>query len=150
MTFVEILTEKLSKWLETKASQIEALDYGHLTSSGRRIAELIPAFNEMLEFHNLETQVQVREWVNETTGCLLSMLRTGSVNEDTLVTLQIVGDLSYAWGPLIDIYTAQMQKLIQKDPFAVSKLRAVFLKVANIYISILFIIILHTYLCNLC
>ncbi len=84
-----------------------------------------------VEYHNLESQVQVREWMTDTTGCLHRMLRTGSVNEDTLVTLQIIADLGYAWGSLIDTLTPQMQGLIKKDPFAVSKLRAVFLKVRH-------------------
>ncbi len=69
--------------------------------------------------------------MTDTTGCLHRMLRTGSVNEDTLVTLQIIADLGYAWGSLIDTLTPQMQGLIKKDPFAVSKLRAVFLKVRH-------------------
>ena len=71
----------------------------------------------------------MREWVNEIIACLAQMLRTGNINEDILVNLQIVADFGYAWGPLIDGYTSQMQSLIQKNPAAVSELRAVFLKV---------------------
>jgi len=67
--------------------------------------------------------------VSETVSCFHKMLRTGSVNEDKLVTIQIIEDLGYAWGSLIDVYTPHMQALIQKDPFSVSQLRAVFLKV---------------------
>jgi WASH complex subunit strumpellin len=81
------------------------------------------------EYHGLESKVQVREWVTETVTCFHRMLKTGSVNEDKLVTIQIVEDLGYAWGTVIDVFTPHMQVLIQKDPFAVSQLRAVFLKV---------------------
>jgi len=124
-------TVDLAKWLETKSNQIDSLDFSQLLLSGRKIAELIRAFNEMLEFHSLESKVQVREWVTETIGILTQMLRTGNINEDILVNIQIVGDFGYAWGSLIDMYTTQMQILIQKHPSAVSKLRAVFMKLSS-------------------
>ena len=41
-------TDNLCRWLETKATQIDALDFEKLTFSGRKIVELIRAFNEML------------------------------------------------------------------------------------------------------
>lgn len=71
----------------------------------------------------------MKEWVQETIACLHKMLRTGNINEDKLVTIQLVGDLGYAWGALIDSFTPEMQSLITTDPSAVSQLRAVFLKV---------------------
>lgn len=71
----------------------------------------------------------MREWIAEIVACFHKMIRTGSINEDKLVTIQIVEDLGYAWGPVIDSYTSHMQNLIHEDPFAVSQLRAVFLKV---------------------
>ncbi|CAG7822895.1 unnamed protein product [Allacma fusca] len=123
--------ENLAKWLDTKSTQVDNLDFSQLLISGRKITELIRAFHEMLEFHSLESKVQVREWVNEIITLLTQMLRTGNINEEILVTVQIVGDFGYAWGSLIDVYTSQMQALIQKHPAAVSKLRAVFLKLSS-------------------
>jgi WASH complex subunit strumpellin len=56
------------------------------------------------------------------------MIRTINIKEDVLITLQIVGDLSYAW-EIVDSYTNIMQEGIKKDPSLVIKLRATFLKV---------------------
>jgi len=56
------------------------------------------------------------------------MVVAGGMKEDVLITLQIVGDLSYAW-QLVESYTKLMQDGIKKDPSLVSKLRATFLKV---------------------
>jgi hypothetical protein len=56
------------------------------------------------------------------------MIRTINIKEDVLITLQIVGDLSYAW-EIVDSYTSIMQEGIKKDPSLVIKLRATFLKV---------------------
>ncbi|OXA51094.1 WASH complex subunit strumpellin [Folsomia candida] len=123
--------DNLHRWLDTKAGQVDSLNFDEIKVSGRKLVELIRAFDEMLEFHGLESKVQVREWVTEIVACFNKMIRTGSINEDKLVTIQIVEDLGYAWGSIIDSYTPHMQKLIHNDPFAVSKLRAVFLKLSS-------------------
>jgi len=100
-------------------------------SKGNNTTQFLSTF--LLEFHGLENEVQVREWVKATVQSLHQMLRTGSINEDILVTVQIVGDFGYSWGHIIETFTPQMQQLINKDPAQVSKLRAVFLKVHSIY-----------------
>ena len=56
------------------------------------------------------------------------MIRTAGIRDDDLVTLQLVGDLSYAW-ELVDSFTMDMQDGIKRDPALVGKLRATFLKV---------------------
>jgi len=48
----------------------------------------------------------------------------------TLCTLELVADLSYAW-LLIDSYTRYMQEFIKRSPSLVIKLRATFLKMAS-------------------
>jgi len=40
--------ENLRQWLRTKSTQIDALDFQKLNFSGRKIIELIRAFNDML------------------------------------------------------------------------------------------------------
>ena len=57
------------------------------------------------------------------------MIRTAGIRDDDLVTLQLVGDLSYAW-ELVDSFTVDMQDGIKRDPALVGKLRATFLKVS--------------------
>ena len=57
------------------------------------------------------------------------MIRTAGIRDDDLVTLQLVGDLSYAW-ELVDSFTMDMQDGIKRDPALVGKLRATFLKVS--------------------
>ena len=58
------------------------------------------------------------------------MIRTAGIRDDDLVTLQLVGDLSYAW-ELVDSFTMDMQDGIKRDPALVGKLRATFLKVGR-------------------
>jgi WASH complex subunit strumpellin len=53
-----------------------------------------------------------------------------NIKEDVLITLQIIGDLSYAW-ELIDSFTPIMQLGIKREPTLVIKLRAIFLKLSS-------------------
>jgi hypothetical protein len=82
------------------------------------------------EFHQLESNLQVRQFLADTRHYLHQMIRTINIKEDVLITLQIVGDLSYAW-EIVDSYTNIMQEGIKKDPSLVIKLRATFLKVRD-------------------
>ena len=50
------------------------------------------------------------------------------MRDNDLVTLQLVGDFSYAW-EIIDCFTLDMQEGVKKDPTTLGKLRAMFLKV---------------------
>ena len=69
--------------------------------------------------------------VEEAKELLRKMIRTAGIRDDDLVTLQLVGDLSYAW-ELVDSFTMDMQDGIKRDPALVGKLRATFLKVSNL------------------
>lgn len=99
-------------------------------ASARKIIQLIQALEEVQEYHQLESHMQVIQYLGETRKHLHQMIRTMNIKEDVLITMQVIGDVSYAW-ELIDSYTGIMQLAIQKDPNLVIKLRAVFLKLAS-------------------
>ena len=67
--------------------------------------------------------------MSETKTHLKRLIRIAGATDDVLVSLQIVSDLGYAWGPVIDHFTPLMQLGVKKDPSLVGKLRATFLKV---------------------
>lgn len=58
------------------------------------------------------------------------MIRTINIQEEVLITIGEVADVSFAW-QLIENYTTYMQKGIKLDPTLVIKLRATFLKLAS-------------------
>lgn len=82
----------------------------------------------VIEFHQLNHNLQVRQFLVDSRNYLHQMVRGVNVKEAVLINLQIVGDISYGW-ELIDSYTALMQDGIKTDPGMVTKLRATFLKV---------------------
>lgn len=58
------------------------------------------------------------------------MLHTLGVTDDTLIRIQIIGDISYAW-ILIDQYTEVMRQSIASPPYPVINLRAIFVKLST-------------------
>jgi len=122
--------ENLQAWFRAMGKEIDSLKHEDATASGRKIVQLIQALQEVQEFHQLESNLQVRQFLADTRNYLHQMIRTINIKEDVLITLQIVGDLSYAW-EIVDSYTSIMQEGIKEDPSLVIKLRATFLKLSS-------------------
>jgi WASH complex subunit strumpellin len=59
------------------------------------------------------------------------MVRIIGINENTLATLAVIGDSSYAWG-LIQEYTPLLHAQIREEPQTVSRLRCWFLKLKSV------------------
>ncbi|CAH1180444.1 unnamed protein product [Phaedon cochleariae] len=121
--------EKLQRWFVEIAKQVKSLSQDD-NGSSRKIVQLIQALEEVQEFHSLDNNMQVIQFLAETRKQLDQMIRTANIKEDVLINLQIIGDISYAW-ELIDYYTNIMQHGIRKEPTLVIKLRAVFLKLSS-------------------
>uniref|UniRef100_A0A8C3PLC6 WASH complex subunit 5 n=1 Tax=Calidris pygmaea TaxID=425635 RepID=A0A8C3PLC6_9CHAR len=122
--------ENLQAWFREISKQIMSLNYDDSTAAGRKTVQLIQALEEVQEFHQLESNLQVCQFLADTRKFLHQMIRTINIKEEVLITMQIVGDLSYAW-QLIDSFTSIMQESIRVSPSMVTKLRATFLKLAS-------------------
>ncbi|XP_034058607.1 WASH complex subunit 5 [Gymnodraco acuticeps] len=122
--------ENLQAWFREISKQIESLNYEDSTAAGRKTVQLIQALVEVQEFHQLESNLQVCQFLSDTRRFLHQMIRTINIKEEVLITMQIVGDLSYAW-QIIDSFTSIMQESIRVSPSMVTKLRATFLKLAS-------------------
>lgn len=120
--------DNLKTWFNEISKQIENLTQENSTT--RKIIQLIQALEEVQEFHQLESHLQVKQFLVDTRKYLHQMIRTINIKEEVMITLQIVGDLSYAWES-VESYTSIMQEGIKKDPSLVIKLRATFLKLAS-------------------
>ena len=55
------------------------------------------AVSQVQEFHQLESNLQVKQFLADTRKYLHQMIRVINIKEEVLITLQIVADLSYAW-----------------------------------------------------
>ena len=96
----------------------------------RLAVQLIEAIKEALDFEQLESNLQVKQSLLDTKSSLRQMIRIAGIKEDVLVTLQIIGDISYAW-EIVETYTEFMQEGVKEDPALVKKLRTTFLKLTS-------------------
>ena len=73
---------------------------------------------------------QVKQSLSSVKQTLHHMIKTAAVKEDVLVTLGIIGEISYAWS-IVESFLPFMQQGVREDPALVGRLRAVFLKVST-------------------
>ena len=122
--------KRLERWLQDRAAQIKTLQVDSPAESSRLAVQLIQALEEAAEFHSLEANLQVTQYLSETKDSLLTMVRLAGAEDDVLVQLQILSDFSYAW-TLIDNFTPLMQTQIKTEPRRVAELRSTFLKLSG-------------------
>ena len=109
--------ENLEKWFLLISGKIEALNFevSGTTSTGRDITQLVNAIQEVLHFHEIDKNLQVKQFVQDTANFLMQMINTCNIKDDALIQMQIVSDMSYAL-QLIDNFTNEMQSLIKNKP----------------------------------
>lgn len=123
--------ESLKQWFADIGKQVTNLKINNPNMSGRTIIQLIQALEDVQEFHNLQSNMQVKQYLQETREFLTSMIQVINIKEDVLINIQLISDLSYAWRTIDSEYTHIMQESIKNQPKLVIKLRATFLKLAS-------------------
>ncbi|CAH0381661.1 unnamed protein product [Bemisia tabaci] len=120
----------LHEWFQKMAKEIETLNVDEISVSSRKMVQIVQALDEVKEFHQLSSNMQICQNLKEAKESLTSMIRSEGMKESLLITLQIVSDFSYAW-QLVDAYTPYMQEQIKENPAIVVKLKAIFLKLST-------------------
>ena len=123
--------ETLMEWFSKLKAEIESLEYINPTLTGRRIQKIIAALEEVEQFNEIDTSLQIKEFLAGARTLLMQMIRSISVQDSVLTSLEVVTDLSYAWEIIRD-YTHILHERIRADPKSVVLLRSVFLKLASI------------------
>uniref|UniRef100_A0A1A9W7M3 WASH complex subunit strumpellin n=1 Tax=Glossina brevipalpis TaxID=37001 RepID=A0A1A9W7M3_9MUSC len=122
---------QLKMWFDEISKEIESLRADNVNVSGRLLLQLVQALEEVQEFHNLQTNMQVKQYLLETSEYLTKMFQVINIKEDILINIQLISDLSYAWHLMDRDFTTIMQESIKKQPKSVIRLRATFLKLAS-------------------
>jgi WASH complex subunit strumpellin len=79
------------------AQKIEALDFEDWTSTGRQTNQIMTALDEVQQFHELDTNMQVKQFLNDNKRLLSTMILLNNVQDSTIGIMDLVADLSYAW-----------------------------------------------------
>ncbi len=123
--------ETLMEWFAKLKAEIESLEYVNPTLTGRRIQKIIAALEEVENFNEIDTSLQIKEFLGGARNFLLQMVKCISVQDSLLTSLEVVTDLSYAWEIIRD-YTPILHERIRIEPKSVVLLRSVFIKLASI------------------
>jgi WASH complex subunit strumpellin len=123
--------EHLMAWFEQMAAQIKALDYQNATLAGRKIQQLTTALEEVEQFDQIDTSLQIKQFLADSRMLLTQMVRAVNVRDEVMTVIESVSDLSYAWECIGD-YVGILHHRIKRTPTSVVLLRALFLKLASI------------------
>ncbi|KAL0245346.1 hypothetical protein GEMRC1_009425 [Eukaryota sp. GEM-RC1] len=123
--------QNLQNWFTKLSTEIKGLSLNDSVVSGRQIASLMNALEEVEQFHQIESSLHVKQFLSDTRDSLAKMLRVVNLSSKTLLHFTIASDFAYAWRFLPE-FTSNMQERVRKDPRVVLHLRALFLKAASI------------------
>ncbi|KAH8392056.1 hypothetical protein KR200_010392 [Drosophila serrata] len=122
---------QLQQWFGEVADRLKKLELTRPQKSGRLIIQVMQALDEVQEYHNLHSNMLVKQHVQETREMLSHMAQLINLKEDIEIQIQMITDFSYAWHLLQRDFKPLMQEHIKRQPQAVIGIRAVFLKLAS-------------------
>mmetsp|Transcript_21478 Transcript_21478/g.35261 ORF Transcript_21478/g.35261 Transcript_21478/m.35261 type:complete len:1140 (+) Transcript_21478:113-3532(+) len=121
----------LQQWFKKLAEQVGSLDFSNAVVAGRNIAHLIRHLEEVEQFHQIESSMQVKAFLADTRDYMTRMIRTVNITDSVLADLETISDFAYAC-EVINDYTSQLHHRIKSKPSTVLLLRATFLKLSSI------------------
>ncbi|EDW41676.1 WASH complex subunit homolog 5 [Drosophila sechellia] len=122
---------QLQQWFGEVAGRLQKLELSRPQKSGRLIIQIMQALDDVQEYHNLHSNMLVKQQLQETRDMLNRMAQLINLKEDIEIHIQMITDFSYAWHLLQFDFTPPMQEHIKRHPQAVIGIRAVFLKLAS-------------------
>lgn len=124
--------EGLAEWFLRLAGEVNALDPSRATVAGRKVHKLVLALREVQEFESVDSHPIVVEFLRTTAARLGGMVRLLNVEESVVQHTELIADLSYAWGTIIESLLPMMHDRIQRSPAALASMRALFHKLTSI------------------
>lgn len=121
-----------SEYFENMQKKIEELaPDGGSGNVSRKIQKYIGALDDIEKYDQIESNLQVRQHIDDTRKRLKSMLKVLNLKKRLLSDFRRITDCSYSFLILKD-YISNMQKVIVKDASSTLLLRATFMKLSSI------------------
>ena len=93
--------DNLNAWFTKLMNDVKALEYGQsqlAEVAGRKIRNIISALEDVERFEEIDTSLQIKQFLSETRDLLTQMVRRiVNVTSTVAGTLDTVSDFSYAW-----------------------------------------------------
>ena len=85
-----------ASWFKQIGGRIDNLNYKHSTVVGRTIKSIIQTLDDIEIYEPVETNIQIKHYIQETKKYLLYMVRSVNVMKSYLVNISHISDFSYA------------------------------------------------------
>ena len=115
--------------------RIDNLNYKHSTVLGRIIKSIIQVLDNIEIYEPVETNIQIKHYIQEAKKYLLYMVRSVNVKKSYLVNISHISNFSYTWGAF-DSYLEQMQSRIIEKSKTVLLIKTLFMKLTSIMINL--------------
>ena len=128
-----IRVAELESWFQEISEKIESISYSDSVVAGRQMQKVMKALNKVQEFHQIDSNIHVMHFITETTQLLRQMLRYINIERRVLISIAVIGDLSFAW-ELLSVhhcYLSNIWNKIKQDPSIVIHIRSTFIKLAS-------------------
>ncbi|CUG56406.1 strumpellin-like protein, putative, partial [Bodo saltans] len=124
---------QLESWFSDISERITSLEYNDSTSASRKIQKLMKALENVQEFHQIDSNLQVVQFIQDTRQLLRQMIRYINIEYKVLITIGTVGDLSYAWELMSSFgcFVPEIQNKIKRNPHLAIQMRSAFVKLAS-------------------
>lgn len=123
--------QNLQNWFKKIAEEVGSLDFDNAVVAGRNITQLIGYLEDVEKFHQIDTSLQVKAFLQDTRDFMHQMIRTVNITDSVLADLETISDFAYAC-EIISDYTQHLHNRIKNKPSTVLLLRATFLKLSSI------------------
>jgi len=123
--------EGYMQWFQQMEQQINSLNLGDEKGSSRKIQQLTQALEDVEQYHQIEGNLQIKVFLNETRQYLRHMSYTVNLQQDILQRIARITDFSYAW-LCMDDFLDLMQAKIRREPVSVRLLESTILKLSSI------------------
>lgn len=126
--------EQLESWFNEISSRIDSLEYHDSTTANRKIQKLMKALENVQEFHQIDNNLQVVQFLQDTRFLMRQMIRYINIERKVLITMSTIGDLSYAWELFSnhECFVPEIQQKIKNNPTLVIQMRSAFVKLASV------------------
>jgi len=123
--------ESLQAWFANMGDKVGLLDHNDSLKAGRKIQQISKALEEVEQYHQIATNLHVKQYLEETRTFLRHMVRTANVKEEVMIMITSVCELAYGWG-ILHSYIPLIHNNIKRDPFRTLEVRALILKLVSI------------------
>lgn len=123
--------ESFKQWFDEIGKVIEKINFSNSTYASRKIQELISSLEDIEQYHQISSSIQIKQYLFDTRKDLDHMVKLANVKNSHLTSIEIISDITWSWLALKD-YIKYIQKEIKKDPDIALLLKNTFMKLSSI------------------